>query len=133
MRDIIFRAQDYKGNWHYGYISEIWAQEGRRFIINPIECSYDHTGMINQNTVEVKPETIGQFIGIIDTDGDKIFEGDICKKTNGNIGVIKYLTDRDNFSVGFFLVDESGYVMKIEPCTRIGNIHENPELLKPTE
>lgn len=126
IRTIIFRGKrKSNGEWAYGnfvrgcvddfaYIVEFGNKE------------------LCRNYVEVIPETVGQFTGSTDKNGKKIFEGDIIRKTNKGrhpeIFTANIHTD--------FRVNEEVYY---GPCERfiesceyeiIGNIHDNPELLK---
>lgn len=87
---------------------------------------------------EVIPKTAGQYTGLTDKNGKKIFEGDIVKAKddvlgspfcNGIIGKIVYdecafFIEPKNPMDSQWLFDECA-VYEI-----IGNIHDNPELLK---
>ena len=82
----------------------------------------------------VPSNEIEQFTGLEDKNGTEIYEGDILKIHNhGGTGVVKFINH------GYFVVDEDEYYDLIYDCDRykfhrqpeiIGNIHENPELLK---
>lgn len=78
----------------------------------------------------VNPETIGQYTGLKDKNGTKIFEGDIVAMPDYGGGKHKAVV---YFKGGKFAVDGSNYHFKdIAPKRMevIGNIHDNPELLE---
>lgn len=81
-------------------------------------------------THSVDPETIGQYTGLTDMNGNKIFDGDIVWSDYEERGVVQWDGDTARFIITFstFTVDfDSIYGGKLEI---IGNIHDNPELLK---
>ena len=152
MREILFREKRLdNGKWaegYYmddGYINQPFTELGGRF----------------DDTIEVDPETVGQYTGLTDKNGKKIFEGDIIRYANmydynchlesldcieaydnidfGDIWTVDKVVygiavsypafdlNMHNFeSNGLSELSESGdYYYEV-----IGNIHDNPELLK---
>ena len=85
----------------------------------------------NLNVVTVIPETVGQFTGLTDKNGKRIFEGDIVSlvKHDGLIYKVVYVPCRyelvNSKGVNCFVLD----IYKSENIEVIGNIHDNPELL----
>lgn len=124
MREILYRGilkadnlpYYHKGQWVYGdYVRLV---DGKRTIPHIYGCG------------EIESDTVGQYTGLTDKNGKKIFEGDICKHISNYSGntVISVVTYTD----GCFLamVDEhSGFELS-DKLEVIGNVTDNPELLK---
>lgn len=136
MREILFRGKRKdNGKWAYGFYALFASNKGLKHGI--------YTGAENGCVIpyEVDPETVGQFTGLTDKNGKKIFEGDIVKewsshwktplKTEINIYevVCEYLGS-------LHLIRKTEYGENSTPLYRrsvvevIGNIYDNKELLK---
>ena len=130
MREILFRGKK------TGF--DEWVQG---FITSPCEksmCTLKQTSPVL--TWYVDAETVGQYAGFTDKNGKKIFEGDIvvCKQAiNGNW--IDYHTEIGFVEMkygAFGLHRKQGYYRPFKDWLEdyeyevIGNIHDNPELLK---
>ncbi len=131
MREILFRGKTENGEWYEGLLWKKKYKTDKLFI----SCFPDKDD--NEEVFVVDKETVGQFTGLTDKNGTKIFEGDIVKGYLGygdnenNIAYIKYEED----SIGFVLVeilkeDYGKYFEISDDVEVIGNIHDSPELLE---
>ena len=144
MRDYLFRGkQKDNGKWVYWNIyGEICTSKGRRTRLTrktPYgEKYFYHIYEIKQL---IDPETVGQYTGLTDKNGKKVFEGDVIQNKLFRF-VIKYgayipsayckeIFKRE--TIGFYAFDGEreyqlgNYTKTLEV---IGNIHDNPELMK---
>jgi uncharacterized phage protein (TIGR01671 family) len=127
MREIKFRAWD-KGRrkYHYG-LSNIMLDLGGHLYW---QFGYSEPSMINQK--EDQNYVLEQFTGLKDRNGKEIYEGDVL--TNGN--PVKEYEDLfeivfvDGAFVGKCIRGVTGLSFWHDTLTVIGNIYENPELLK---
>lgn len=88
---------------------------------------------------EVIPETVGRCTGLEDKNSTRIFEGDIVKHFNGcpiaeyseDVGRIFYYTETSRFlRTSKLFPDDCPELFSCCEYEVIGNIHDNPELLK---
>lgn len=119
-REILFRGKRVdKEEWVEGYYA-LWQMEHFIFPSSP---------MGRQR--KVMPETVGQYTGRMTKDLTRVFEGDILLRSNGQKGKIIY-NELYCFFDFVFLDKELNIPLYIvlSDSTVIGNIHDNPELLK---
>lgn len=123
MREILFRGKRLdNGEWIEGNLIQY-----------PLSSySYIMSNHGFDDEICVRSKTVGQFTGLTDKNGNKIFEGDILESDSE-----RFVVDWDDEFSGFYLTDvnpryqgvamfanvaDDGYI--------IGNVHDNPELLK---
>ena len=82
----------------------------------------------------VKPLTVGQYTGLKDRNGKRIFEGDILKAPLGDrfiVFVVEWDKENGRF-LGFTSDRHIMYAGREPKAEIIGNIYDNPELLEET-
>jgi hypothetical protein len=123
MRDIIFRGKRVKdGKWGYGSLFS--SMTGQKFIRWEVDDDGEIEGIVRY---EVIPETVGQFIGLLDKNGKKIFEGDIVRIEDFANAVVKWREDIACWTLQGYIIGNTWDSSMLEV---IGNIHDNPELLE---
>ena len=138
LREILFRGKRVdNGEWETG--SLVYARMG---------TSEEQASIADKMTAyhtPVIPETVGQYTGLTDKNGKKIFEGDIIKYSHRGINekaIIKYGAPKERYTMyGWYLDDNHGntafllseYFIEFYDCVIIGNIFDNPELVEVKE
>lgn len=119
MREYLFRGKTIaNGKWSEG----TWLVTKQGCCITPDATVY----------VAVDPETVGQYTGLTDKNGTKIFEGDIVKYGDTVHNVV---FEQRNGTAYFGLVYSTletlsfGYYQDLKQIEVIGNIYDNPELV----
>lgn len=127
MREILFRGRTVKEQWAYGLLAHI----GNAWYIS------NKAGVAT--AYEVIPSTVGQYTGLKDKNGTKIFEGDIVQTNKFFLSVglnAKYVIEYDVKIACFIGTMQKGCIKHFTTFQNdsdqfevIGNIHDNPELL----
>lgn len=126
-REILFRGVNFQKEWVYGDLFHSYANDD-------IAIAYYREGSKTPTFDAVFPESVGQYTGLKDKNGKKIFEGDIIE-SNGYKHLVTYNGDLAGFcSVNVkYPEDLCGINQQwINECSKvvIGNVIDNPELMK---
>ncbi|EGW47670.1 hypothetical protein HMPREF0666_01127 [Prevotella sp. C561] len=122
-RDILFRGINFQKEWVYGDLFHSYANDD-------IAIAYYREGSKTPTFDAIFPESFGQYTGLTDKNGVKIFEGDIISLGDPNI---KYLTMWYNAGFAAKQIGASSYIGLTYWASDIevlGNIIANPELIK---
>ena len=137
MAEILFRGKRIdNGKWVYGY----YEFYNDKHYINVQTDRLNSGGYPIREFIEVIPETVGQYTGSTDKNGKKIFEGDIVKVTYQTrnyyiLTEIKEVSYNEKECCYYPMrwnesCEICDYFTEIQSIEIIGNIHDNPELLK---
>ena len=137
-----YRSNYKNGDWVYGLLTKNYNGK--------YNSAAEMTNEAGVSGIEVDYKTIGQYTGRTDIKGKMIFEGDIIKcETPGwgikygtiNFGKYAITTDNPAYNIGFyvnwlnnpFTRQELGFWQEQREIVIIGNIYDNPSLLKGDE
>ena len=139
MREIRFRGKTLDGlKWVYGDL--IQENSGRVVIRTNLKTWGKNSDVAPYGeSVDVKPDTVGQYTGLNDRNGKEVYENDILRvydrKTYFNIIVswskeaVAFMAcycDKNQSPLSWFSnLLPNGYEIEV-----LGNIHDNPELLE---
>ena len=136
MREILFRGKplgDLHGKFIYGSLG----------VLNTDLCAIYHCFEFKDDEMElVYINTVGQYTGLTDKNGKKIFEGDIIKQINSYdklemTGFVRFSKSSQFVISHTYTEKENRYKRGMKKafaiktnCEIIGNIYDNPELLE---
>ena len=125
MREIRFRGKrEDSGEWVYGgFYHGIMSETDNPFSLDNARIK---TIILQEGTYyHVTSETVGQYTGLTDKNGKRIFEGDIIDTHT------KWKRGYVSFYQGIFKVTSGISLQSFCPeCETLGNIYDNPEMLK---
>lgn len=151
MREILFRGKKVnKDKWIYGVPVKGTAYDESEMLIVESVFYCEEYFCRGCNFDPVIPETVGQFTGLTDKNGKKIFEGDIVQDGENEEydmffrkGVVEFGEGTFDSGIykytGFYYrckngdIDHNNIYDKEDNWSKlkvIGNIHDNPELLE---
>ncbi|HCJ4349383.1 TPA: hypothetical protein NR332_002895 [Listeria innocua] len=148
MREIEFRGKRIdNGEWVYGNLMQF--EDSATFIFaderkGASTLTYAHFIINNMHAIDEK--TVGQYTGLKDKNGKKIFEGDIVAFSEDDFHVfnsqVEYFSE-DGYPAFDIKVPSTYYfdsnvfsevsMSGLYEIEVIGNIHENPELMEVAE
>ncbi|NDO19950.1 hypothetical protein FMM68_09810 [Lachnospiraceae bacterium MD329] len=151
-REILFRGKRKSSRKKY----QIWVYGSLFLEKGYCSIQFYTEGMMSIDDADVIPETVGQYTGLTDKNGKKIFEGDIAKyntlaaNERTVYGIIKYRSTYEQYrshNPCGYIIDwqknnSTGRTLRedlpfwcdsMSNMEVIGNIHDNPELMEETE
>ena len=139
MREILFRGKRKdNGEWVEGFYVIVGGKY-HYILIGKLDITGGYPDLIK---FAVDPATVGQFTGLTDKNGKRIFEGYIVESVFTKkpyivcFGEYTYTDDwgDEQSACGWYNIEKGGYVTAFgipdKWATVIGNIHDNPELLE---
>ena len=134
MREILFRGKRIdNGQWVEGAFCQ-------KDCDSPFGDMVDRPSIIKYEDpfsgfwFQVDPDTVGQYTGLTDKNGRKVFEGDVLDHTIQaevltNRGIVAWDSENARWALQLNTMKPCFYMHNTKAVEVIGNIHDNPELL----
>ena len=144
MRENLFKAKTTIKN-EVMALNNIWVEgdlikSGGKYYIHPRSNKVSVEGELGKIIImhEVQEDTICQYTGLTDKNGNKIWENDICDRKEKYPEIVKYNEGDFTLDYSYAVGKDYGYNycnLGFYVCQRkivevIGNIFDNPELLE---
>ena len=133
MREILFRGKTYNDKWVQGLLVQMDDH-----LTQIRKLGSDGIGYYDYSIV---PSTVGQYTGLTDKNGKKIFEGDVLNVHDQIPMFDGYDTDEIVYNGKVMYIKNQGMfvcegnndgnalcALNLDKCEVIGNIYDNPEL-----
>jgi hypothetical protein len=137
-REILFRGKSKEsGEWVYGtgftdFLNIFPKNRGRVWL----RCDYKYYDGLGKDWIEILPDSIGQFTGLTDKNGKRVFEGDIL----ADGAIVEWFDELfwdggGSTHPGFYCEkwascgELSWHERLDDKCEIIGNVFDNPELV----
>ena len=144
MREILFRGKRAdNGEWIEGMLLKCTLAAGTAYLMFADSFATDLLGNVHAlDHAMVDPETVGQFTGLLDKDGRRIFEGDIVRMYIGEgersiavYAMIQWHPNgpclRDRETDIFVSFKDASFARDAPRIWEvIGNIYDNPDVLE---
>lgn len=139
MREILFKARTTKKHNEKHAFDNVWVEgdlirSGGKYYIHPTGNKVNVDGELGKIIVmhEIDPTTLCQYTGLMDKNGRRIWENDIVRNEEGDIGVVQWFEEHAAFMIWNKTKNCVCYLaendfLKIEI---VGNEFDNPELLE---
>lgn len=136
MREILFRGKRVdNGEWATGYYVQAnchWHKHGihKDWLVE--SAAANGGWFVVHNRSAVVPKTVGQYTGIKDKNGRRIFDGDIVRITERGRSANGMVAFKNDYPGGWLVVhNDASCSLPMRTCVEvIGNIYDNPELLE---
>lgn len=136
MREILFKAKQIdNGEWIEGSLIDLDIDSGYCYIVQPYKKAsiLPIIFLITDRMKLVDPETLCQFTGLCDKNGNKIWENDILRLDDGTVLKVSWHHFKASWVIskkGWLYNHFFGEAVEPEDIEAIGNIYDNPELLQ---